>query len=346
MKERQRENWIDLVKCIAILIVVMNHAAWIIPGVNFLGGMFYVPVFFILSGYTWKDKGQKLGQVFGQKAKRLLVPYAGANAFLCLFFVLKDRLYLPGNRNVLFLKIAGVFYARNQLFVTDADTLLASSKENTFFLTCLNSPTWFLPALFVTLLGFEVLYRVAKKDEKKIGLFVGIGFLFATLYHYLCPLLLPWSLDAVPFFLLMFYVGYFIKVHHVLEICTKKPIWLLASICFFVIGAWLNKSTNFSIAFYGKSVVLAVLNAIVSSVLLMWICKALTRKSKAIPFVMGHYTLTILCYHLFVLAVLDFVFSSLWPVIKVLLTITILTVLAFGADKMKQRAGKQDAKRA
>lgn len=44
-KGSRRENWIDAAKGIAILIVVLNHSGLVISGVNFWGGMFYVPAF-------------------------------------------------------------------------------------------------------------------------------------------------------------------------------------------------------------------------------------------------------------------------------------------------------------
>ena len=74
-KGSRRENWIDAAKGIAILIVVLNHSGLVISGVNFWGGMFYVPAFFLLAGYTYAPKEESYKSFVKRKAKRLLVPY-------------------------------------------------------------------------------------------------------------------------------------------------------------------------------------------------------------------------------------------------------------------------------
>lgn len=339
MKERQRENWIDLVKCIAIIIVVMNHAQWIVPGVNFLGGMFFVPVFFVLSGYTWKDKGVSFKQVVKNRAKRLLFPYATANLFLCTFFALKNGDLLAGNFSSYAKSLLGALYARNQLYQDQNAlrfTLLSPPSSNTtLFLKSLNSPTWFLPALFLTLVLFEALYRLQKGKRKEILLVISICCLIAVLYHYISPVLLPWSLDAIPFFMLFFYVGWIFKEKNLLDYLNKKPIWIVIGLFVFGISAFVNRSSNYSIGMYGYSVTLSLINALVSSLFIMWICRWITKPFPKLRFIMGRHTLTILCYHLFVLAIIESLLAQLLPALKLVLTLFLLTVFSVAYDYIK-----------
>ena len=51
-----RKTYVDFAKCIAILFVLMNHIGLTIPYVSNFGGMFYVPIFFVLAGYTYHTK--------------------------------------------------------------------------------------------------------------------------------------------------------------------------------------------------------------------------------------------------------------------------------------------------
>ena len=92
MANKRREDWIDCLKCIAILIVMMNHLGLTIPGFSFWGGMFFVPIFFLLSGYTYHTKEETFGRFLKRKAKRLLLPYITANAILFVFFFVKESL--------------------------------------------------------------------------------------------------------------------------------------------------------------------------------------------------------------------------------------------------------------
>ena len=115
MANKRREDWIDCLKCIAILIVMMNHLGLTIPGFSFWGGMFFVPIFFLLSGYTYHTKEETFGRFLKRKAKRLLLPYITANAILFVFFFVKESL-LGSISAAEDLKILyGIFYARNQL---------------------------------------------------------------------------------------------------------------------------------------------------------------------------------------------------------------------------------------
>ena len=62
-------------------------------------------------------------------------------------------------------------------------------------------------ALFLTIIAFEILIRVTDKNGRRMWFVAGLFLLLAVLYRYLFPVLLPWSLDAVPFFLLFFMTG-------------------------------------------------------------------------------------------------------------------------------------------
>ena len=84
---KTRAGWIDIAKVLGLVIVLMNHAELSAGGVNYFGGMFYVPVFFVLAGYTFRLRpGESFSAFAKKKAKRLLLPYVGYNAFFFLFF--------------------------------------------------------------------------------------------------------------------------------------------------------------------------------------------------------------------------------------------------------------------
>lgn len=335
MSGEQREKWIDLVKCIAIFVVMVNHSQLAAPHLRFWGGMFFVPVFFVLSGYTYRIREESFLSFFGRKAKRLLLPYITANGILFVFFVVKDVLLGQMALREKATDVIGIFYARNQMFVTEPKMLFPpAAEENIYFYGMLNSPTWFLPALFLTMVLFEVLVRLSKRDGRKMLLGAVILLCMANLYHYLFPLLLPWSLDAVPYFLIMFLWGYFMKRKKFLDYFDRKKWVLLLLLGGFLICALINGSANYSVGDYGKSTMMALYNALVASTLLMYLMRKTETYILKVFTLIGQQTLFLLCYHLFAFAMIETVFPEMHPLLVILVTTVVLTAVAWGKERV------------
>lgn len=335
MKENVlRKNWIDAAKAVAMFIVVLNHSELRIPGVNFWGGMFFVPAFFLLSGYTYHPGNGSYKEYVKKKAKRLLIPYLTANLFLFLFFLIKMVLTHNLPSDFVVRSLLGILYGRNQIFI--------STDYHSNLMINLNAPTWFLPALFVALIMLEGFYRLCKGNGKKVVLIVVVYAFFATGYHYFVPVLLPWCLDIMPFFLLMMLAGNLLKkidffnendeklilkissqdelsqgraTEHMSKISPeirRVVIVLLFIIC--IVSGLFNGSYNLSLSDTGKSVTLMCTAAISSSILLMVIMNLLDKKAEktcSILAKLGKHTLTILCYHYFILVMVMMVLGFL-----------------------------------
>lgn len=323
-----------------------------------------MPVFFVLAGYTYHFQAGRYRDFIIKKAKRLLVPYFAANLFLLLFFTAKELLLDGRLVTVTTNSILGIFYARNQLFCMADKSLMIGQPpcgdDNIYFMNLLNAPTWFLPALFLSLVLFDGLMRLVKKEQKKLGLFVAVLFGGMVIYHYLSPYLLPWSLDAVPFFVALIQIGYATKESRLLEKMIEQKKHRLMWLVFFVlfIGmALFNGSVNLSIGEYGKFMAAGLFNAGVSSLAVMAACYGLEHGfSKCfLPGWLagpGRYTLTMLCYHLFVflfpgsaitilcnmLGVSSNVYiTGTLKLVMVFFTIALFTMLEKGIDSFKKR---------
>ena len=91
--EKKRVLWLDIAKAAGIIIVLLVHTGRSFGPVSFFGGMFYMPIFFVLAGMTFRYKPEESFADFTKKkARRLLVPYFGYNLFLFLFFFVKNDL--------------------------------------------------------------------------------------------------------------------------------------------------------------------------------------------------------------------------------------------------------------
>lgn len=303
--QKTRKNWIDAAKAIAIFIVVLNHSDLRIPGVNFWGGMFFVSAFFVLSGYTYHVSACDFGAFFINKAKRLLVPYLIANVLLVGEGIAIRILSHELTNDYLYRSLLGVVYGRNQLYTTGKDPI--------YLMINLNAPTWFLPALFVSLVVMELLQRQFESNQKKVMLVVVLMCLVATIYHYFGAFLLPWSLDLMPFFLLMMMAGYKLKTTEILENSEafstgKKVVLAIILLIVLIASGLINQSCNLSLSYTGKSVTLMCLSNISSSILLMKLMKLLDEKLRYVTSFLakvGKRTLFILCYHYIILMFLD-----------------------------------------
>ena len=321
----KREDWIDLTRLIAMLIVMMNHCGLVFKGVNFWGGMFYVPVFFVLSGFLWKRERPPVREELSHRAGRLLVPYFTVNIILVGIFLVRD--VIKGDYSETFLRTFGFLYGRNQLY-SDAGTLFArdmfvlpnNAGRDTFFMTALNAPTWFLPALFLTVFTIEFLYVVSlyrlrdsgepESNREKFAMHrviiaVAIMMLAGLTWHYLTPLLLPWSIDAISFFAVFFLLGHLLGQWGGWKWMMSHQ-WMFAlGLVLLIPGGIINGSANFSVGMYGKSLMLAYLNAASSSLIIMYICFRMRKHIPKILVYAGSKTLPLLCWHYPVLVCME-----------------------------------------
>ena len=207
-------------------------------------------------------------------------------------------------------------------------------NQNVYLMTILNSSTWFLMALFLTIIAFEILIRVTDKNGRRMWFVAGLFLLLAVLYRYLFPVLLPWSLDAVPFFLLFFMTGYFIRRKAILYYLDQHKITLVLLLGLLIVcGVW-NGSANFSIASYGKSIILALYNAAASSILAMYAGFKLKKHIWKGFALVGRQTLVLMCYHMFLFAILETVWPGIPKLFELLLVLVLLTAAGYGKEKL------------
>lgn len=290
-KTGDREVWLDIAKCFCIVLVVLNHLNIQIPLITFFGGMFYMPLFFVAAGYTWRRKTSDLKSFAIQKAKRLLIPYAICNVFLVLLFtVLNGWISKPA--------LLGIFYSRSMV-------MKAGSSWNMSLMPYLNAPTWFLTCLFLCLCFYFVIDRKfedAKKRRTAVALAMAAGILLCRFL----PVLLPWSLENALYFLGMIEFGRFLKEEGMDWL--RKNSWIFVNILLvFVALSYIGGSVNVSISEYGRSMILYVFTGALGSLLCMGAAQ-LTEKylklfAKPLAFV-GRHTMTILCWHLLVIELL------------------------------------------
>lgn len=252
----------------------------------------YVPVFFVCSGYTLKRKeNQTFKEFVSQKCRRLLLPYLFCMVLIVAFnFIVGKILHQPFDG---FRSTIGALYSRAELF--------PHGTENNILMLPMNSqPMWFLTALLVTIIAAYPLLKW-NRDKKVVAITSVFLLILAFLFTEL-PVLLPWSTDCVPAFLLMILFGYWVREKEWMNL----PRWYYAvMLTIYVVILYFNDTVNFSVRQYGNSVTLAVVSSLLGSLLLMKLSQHIEKvKVLRQPLAaLGRHSLYIMCFHLPVLTV-------------------------------------------
>lgn len=71
---KRREEYIDIYRGIAVMFMVFGHVQ-LGTGYDYYIHAFHMPMWFFVSGWFFKDKGNSITTVCVDKAKKLIIPY-------------------------------------------------------------------------------------------------------------------------------------------------------------------------------------------------------------------------------------------------------------------------------
>lgn len=186
-----RLEWLDGVKGIAIILVVVGHNI----GSNtlifqYIYG-FHMPLFFFLSGYVYNEnKYPNLLCLVNQKLRTILNPY-----------------FIFGAISVLMYSI----YINNDMAVLRT-FMIANRAEMS--LVPFNTPLWFLPCLFIIV----ILYYFVKKYIHNVYILLLLLFLLSYFgFHTIQAPILPWTMDSALYYMLYYGIGHTIRSRKLLE---------------------------------------------------------------------------------------------------------------------------------
>lgn len=218
----RRIGFVDVARGIAILCIVLGHQE--IPSINRVVYTFHVPVFFLLAGSFFNEEAS-WRQYLKKKGGSLLQPYLISSAALLLFGVMFHILRF------------GTYGLPSELTRRLAAPLLGMGGRALFpfglsvpglgrYMPAIGA-TWFLLALFWTLLLMRCVIRVPKVWQPVIVL--GLFLLGCRSTN---ALWLPWSLQPGLCALLFIYVGYLSKPllkARTMDVAQRGMIFLLGA---------------------------------------------------------------------------------------------------------------------
>lgn len=288
-----RYKHIDIARGIGMILVVAGHAV----GISMYLTCFFMQLFFVLSGYVYKQ-GKSYKENVKRKAERLLIPYFSGSIALLIIYKILGRT----SQETIFSGI-GILYSRYCFYNVESIT----DKENIFFLNIANGATWYLTALFTAgVIYYWVIDACIESKKRCIGCI--LSFLVVSMCLNKLPVLLPWSVDIAFSGAILMIIGTLLERKCDIRKWKKRWIFLIA-VLYFVLATF-NPGINISVRKYGAygngSIPLFILIGICGSVLCMWIGTVLESVwiGKIFAYI-GRNTVFILVFHMFILQIIE-----------------------------------------
>jgi fucose 4-O-acetylase-like acetyltransferase len=202
----KRINWIDNVKGVAIVAIVLGHAMNGYGLWHWLYG-FHVPLFIIVSGMLFKTKPlNRFFETVKKKFFSLMIPYYIFSAIsIPLYFVLSSKVS-DINQLSLAQCIYGMLWANSETGVMKW-----------------NLPLWYLPMSFIMQITAFVLIK--KDDNKKLTIYLIVSLIVSTLLYYSDTITnLPFGIETAVYLFPFFIVGKLIhnNIEFFSELSNKK----------------------------------------------------------------------------------------------------------------------------
>lgn len=300
---QKRIEWIDILRGIAMYFVILGHA--FVSRTDIFRKYiysFHMPLFFFVSGLTYKDKNYKFKDFIKDRFIKIIIPYLIINIVV---FIIKHILHL-------FLDIY------NNLSIELSLKALIKAFGNS--LPCIQS--WFLPCLLIVELIFYLLKRLIKSETV---LFIAV-ICVSSLGYFLSG----YSFEALEFFhintaivaILFYYFGYiYMKKFKDLKI-RNNFINILVIIFFLIVSIFLQKHNSYismNVNKYGN-IILFILSSVMSIIFYMKISMLISNKDKAFKYI-GTHSMFFLGYHAFFLTII----KRYFPVLLSNLPLTVIT---------------------
>lgn len=317
----KRLSYIDIAKGFAIFFIVLGHA--IVHSLNShiafnIIYSFHVPLFFIISGFTFESINKGFLNFVKNKFVRLLVPY-----FIWSVLFLIPYYLFGGSVDESFGNTGSFSLINNLCNILYGVGVNSSLKQNT--------PLWFLPALF----SMEfIFYFICKIQGKKKHIFILIFLFFISIFSYkYITFIFPFGLNTVLNLGIFFYFGYLMKKYNIVNKYYKKNYLLIAFLLIGISFGIINESISCVDYYYGN-IFMFYVTSFFLSLFVIFISKLMVT-NKEIEYV-GKNTMGILIFHKLIIVIfqnkIPFINSYLRdssPFIELLLgiLISIITII-------------------
>lgn len=259
---KNRIAWIDFVRASGMVMIIIVHSLAGIYGSSFLGKVLFavnVPVFFILSGYLFKEK--KLSQVIKGGFFNLILPYV----FSAILIALIEQAYsiFPSWVN----EFSAKDFVKGALYGIGTPTVL----PNKMTIPAIGA-IWFLLAMFCGNILFTLAFKLSNRMNRLGTLEFLVIIMVIAGFWTSKYIQLPWSLNAALVSQSFYYADYMIRKYDLVEKANLSlasiglVLWMISAQSGFF---YLNTA-------FADNRLLAVLGGIGGSYFMMVIAKVIT----------------------------------------------------------------------
>lgn len=289
---KKRIMWIDVLKGICMIFVVISHASPLNIWVR-LFTPFFLSGFFFASGYTFSQKSG-IKEFFISKIKSLIIPL--------LFFSV-----INGIVGVIF---KGVPFSNRIIGMLVQRAGIAESL-------------WFISCLFTVELMFYIIVSTLKRNTL-VSMVSFIITILGLLYMKFVNYSLPWQFEIACGVLFFFCMGYEYRIYDdKFEFIFRRKYYMLICVIYLVICAVYENNVNIHDKIYGN-----ILVYLISSILGIYIvvyCSKLFEKSKVLSYI-GNKSLVYFAFQGFLLETIRKVLLIIGFPIRYKGTLCVITV--------------------
>lgn len=299
----QRLDFIDVAKAIGIIAVMMSHSIGFPYNTGYYFTASYMALFFVLSGYTYKDGRTVKGNIVRRTVKMGKAYFFYSACLYIITVASKIVLHSRLTKDYLLTAASGILYSTHSLYYP------RTVDPNISFFLVQNAPLWYLTCFIVAGGLFDIAFNIAKNHR---GWVLGI-ILTGTMATYLLaniPVRLPWGIDTAFAGMAFMAFGYCIRYNNLFQ--KNNFYWIIPAVFAVYIGFcnW-NPGIAMSVREYGNHGVLSSIAFIVigctGALLYITFARILCKITyvKKVLCCTGRKTLPILAFHVFIFMVWD-----------------------------------------
>lgn len=155
----QRLDFIDVAKAIGIIAVMMSHSIGFPYNTGYYFTASYMALFFVLSGYTYKDGRTVKGNIVRRTVK-IGKAYFFYSACLYIMTVASKIVLHSGlTKDYLLTAASGILYSTHSLYYP------RTVEPNISFFLVQNAPLWYLTCFIVAGGLFDIAFNIAKNHR-------------------------------------------------------------------------------------------------------------------------------------------------------------------------------------
>lgn len=254
---KKRYRFIDATRGIGIIFVILSHS--VCPEMMYFANGFFMPLFYILSGYLDKTnfRNSNLSEQVLKKGNRLIIPYL----FFCTLVLLFSSLFLENDLKVQ--DIWGFFYSRAVFYK-------GSFYNNVELLNYYIRPLWFLTSLFTSFLMYFMILKIRESYQKHI---ICLYLLLSVFIKYI-PFVFPWSLEISVIGAIYIFIGKQMRVQNIFGMFQSKVI-IMCGIAYFILH-YVNGSENMSMSYLGRLSLISICCGLTGTYVLISLVKKIT----------------------------------------------------------------------